>query len=52
MGIEEDCVRVVEETVKEFGGIDVIISNAVSWPLPSLTPSAILPCKGFKYTNI
>lgn len=28
MGKEEDCNKVVETTIKEFGGIDVIISNA------------------------
>ena len=32
MGIEADCVRVVEETIRELGGLDVIISNAVSPP--------------------
>lgn len=30
MGVEADCVRVVEETTKTLGGLDIIISNAVS----------------------
>ncbi|KAG9237539.1 short-chain dehydrogenase/reductase-like protein sdr [Amylocarpus encephaloides] len=28
MGLEEDCISVVEETIKQLGGIDIIISNA------------------------
>src|SRR5690348_2317415 len=32
MGLEADCVRVVEDTIKEFGGLDIIVSNAVSRP--------------------
>ena len=30
MSQESDCISVVKETIKEFGGLDVIISNAVS----------------------
>lgn len=30
MSQESDCTSVVKETIKEFGGLDVIISNAVS----------------------
>lgn len=29
MGQESDCISVVRETIKEFGGLDIIISNAV-----------------------
>ena len=29
-----ECRRVVEETIKQLGGIDVIISNAVSTYVP------------------
>ncbi|OBT65335.1 hypothetical protein VE03_04627 [Pseudogymnoascus sp. 23342-1-I1] len=39
MGVEADCVRVVEESVEKLGGLDVIISNA-GWtrfaPIPDL----------------
>ncbi|KFX95562.1 hypothetical protein V490_03791 [Pseudogymnoascus sp. VKM F-3557] len=28
MGLEADCVKIVEESIKELGGLDVIISNA------------------------
>lgn len=30
MGLEADCVRVVEEATKLLGGLDIIVSNAVS----------------------
>ncbi len=30
MGEESHCERVVEETIKAFGGLDIIVSNAVS----------------------
>jgi NAD(P)-dependent dehydrogenase (short-subunit alcohol dehydrogenase family) len=47
MGLEADCVKIVEETIKELGGLDVIISNAVSHPslplLPGLIPSSSWP---------
>jgi len=33
MGLEADAVRVVEETIKELGGLDIIVSNAVFSPL-------------------
>ena len=29
MGVLEDCERVVQESIKGLGGLDVIISNAV-----------------------
>ncbi|KAH8821015.1 short-chain dehydrogenase/reductase-like protein sdr [Xylogone sp. PMI_703] len=28
MGLESDCIKVVEETIKGLGGLDVLISNA------------------------
>lgn len=30
MGVLADCARCVQETVKAFGGIDIIIGNAMS----------------------
>jgi len=30
MGIEADCIKTVEEATKGLGGLDIIISNAVS----------------------
>ncbi|PQE27559.1 hypothetical protein CJF30_00007898 [Rutstroemia sp. NJR-2017a BBW] len=30
MAVEKNCISVVEETIKGFGGLDIIISNAVS----------------------
>lgn len=30
MGIEADCNKVVKESIDKLGGLDVIISNAVS----------------------
>lgn len=35
MGVEADCVRLVEESIEKLGGLDVIISNAVCPPSPS-----------------
>ena len=32
MGVLEDCQRVVKESLKALGGLDIIISNAVSLP--------------------
>lgn len=32
----EDCVRVVKESIRGLGGLDVIISNAVSFSLLSM----------------
>lgn len=29
MGVEADCVRVVEQAIAHLGGLDIIISNAV-----------------------
>lgn len=29
-GVREDCVRVVRTTIESLGGLDVVISNAVS----------------------
>ena len=29
-GVHDDCVRVVKESIDALGGLDVIISNAVS----------------------
>jgi hypothetical protein len=30
MALEKECIFVVEETIKSFGGLDILISNAVS----------------------
>jgi NAD(P)-dependent dehydrogenase (short-subunit alcohol dehydrogenase family) len=30
-GVIADCERIVDETIKEFGGLDIIIGNAVSF---------------------
>lgn len=38
MGLEADCVRVVEESIAKLGGLDVIISNAVCPPIPPPPP--------------
>jgi NAD(P)-dependent dehydrogenase (short-subunit alcohol dehydrogenase family) len=32
MGLEADCVRLVEESIEKLGGLDIIVSNAVSPP--------------------
>lgn len=32
-GIEVDCERMVTDTIAKFGGIDIIVSNAVSFQL-------------------
>lgn len=32
-GIEADCERMVTDTIERFGGIDIIVSNAVRPPL-------------------
>lgn len=29
MGVEADCVRLVEESIEKLGGLDIIVSNAV-----------------------
>lgn len=29
VGTDEGCVRIVEESVKALGGLDIIVSNAV-----------------------
>ena len=41
MGVEADCVRLVEESIEKLGGLDIIVSNAVS-PLspPNLCQSS------------
>ena len=31
MGVLEDCQRVVKESLKVLGGLDIIVSNAVSF---------------------
>lgn len=36
MGKEEDCVRVVEESIAALGGLDIVISNAVSTQHPGV----------------
>lgn len=36
----EECARCVHETIEAFGGIDVIIGNAVS-----SAPNKNLPCQ-------
>jgi len=28
-GVDDDCKNVIQETAKAFGGLDIIISNAV-----------------------
>jgi hypothetical protein len=33
-GLEQDCIRVVKETISILGGLDIIISNAVRDPRP------------------
>ena len=33
MGILADCQRVVRESIRALGGLDVIVSNAVSFLL-------------------
>lgn len=38
-GIQDDCVRVVKSTIELLGGLDVIISNAVSSYLTSMHAS-------------
>lgn len=38
-GVLADCARCVQETVKAFGGIDIIIGNACSIKI-----TQILPC--------
>jgi hypothetical protein len=42
MGKEADCTRTVEEAIKGLGGLDIIVSNAVSHPptLPRLDSHA------------
>ncbi|KFY43506.1 hypothetical protein V494_01944 [Pseudogymnoascus sp. VKM F-4513 (FW-928)] len=37
MGVEADCVRLVEETIEKLGGVDVIVSNA-GWTRFSAIP--------------
>lgn len=29
VGTDEGCVRIVEESIKALGGLDIIVSNAV-----------------------
>jgi hypothetical protein len=31
MGVREDCSNVVKVTIEQLGGLDIVISNAVSW---------------------
>jgi hypothetical protein len=31
MGLESDCVKTVKEAIAGLGGLDIIISNAVSF---------------------
>jgi NAD(P)-dependent dehydrogenase (short-subunit alcohol dehydrogenase family) len=45
MGVEADCVRVVEETVGRLGGLDVIVSNAVCLPSCPPPPLPLFPAK-------
>jgi NAD(P)-dependent dehydrogenase (short-subunit alcohol dehydrogenase family) len=40
MGVEADCIKTVKETIKAFGGLDIIISNAVCH-LPHIPYSSI-----------
>lgn len=35
----DDCREIVKMTIEQFGGLDVIISNAVSIPLASASES-------------
>jgi NAD(P)-dependent dehydrogenase (short-subunit alcohol dehydrogenase family) len=37
MTLTSECKRVVEETIKQLGGIDIVISNAVCASLGRLT---------------
>ena len=30
MGVQNDCYRLVQETIDGLGGLDIIVSNAVS----------------------
>jgi hypothetical protein len=30
LGVKEDCVRIVKTTIEVLGGLDIVISNAVS----------------------
>lgn len=30
MGVLDDCVRIVKESIRGLGGLDIIVSNAVS----------------------
>lgn len=30
LGVKEDCVRIVKTAVEVLGGLDIVISNAVS----------------------
>jgi hypothetical protein len=36
MGIEDDCTRTVHEAISCLGGLDVLVSNAVSPPVSCL----------------
>jgi NAD(P)-dependent dehydrogenase (short-subunit alcohol dehydrogenase family) len=31
MGVREDCSNVVKATIEQLGGLDIVVSNAVSW---------------------
>jgi NAD(P)-dependent dehydrogenase (short-subunit alcohol dehydrogenase family) len=37
MTLTSECKRVVEETIKQLGGIDIVIANAVFASLGRLT---------------
>jgi NAD(P)-dependent dehydrogenase (short-subunit alcohol dehydrogenase family) len=40
MGVAKDCERVVKEASEKLGGLDVLISNAVSVKGPCIVPLA------------
>jgi len=42
ISVEDDCINVVKETVKVFGGIDIMVNNAAYYPtIPLLETSQV-----------
>ena len=39
----EECKRAIEETVRRFGGVDVLVNSAVIQPPSSFTPAHLFP---------